>query len=203
MAQTEDTNAKKIPDAVRPTQEPITPNIPPPTMTSTKRVVRIRRDTPKIPKLDETVEDATENATETDSDTSFHTRDAEITDETLTSSSNNSPDTTVPEQETAMAEEKDDTMQTEETTGGNINPIRRSGRTSKKTNKMGGSIGKTLNGDNLFVTLTGLEQEEAETTMSLLERITHMEERARKSEILMLPTMFTRAKEACSKPKET
>ena len=52
------------------------------------------------------------------------------------------------------------------------------------------------------VTFTGQEQEEVETTMSLLERITHMEERAKKSEVLMLPTMFARAKEACSKSKE-
>ena len=107
-------------------------------MTSTKRVVRIKRDALKIPKLDEAVEEDAENVTETDSDTSFHTRDAEITDETLTSSSNNSPDTTVPEQETATAEDNDDKMQTEENIGGNINPIRRSCRTSKKTNKMGG-----------------------------------------------------------------
>ena len=53
-----------------------------------------------------------------------------------------------------------------------------------------------------FVTFTEQEQEEVETTMSLLERITHMEERAKKSEVLMLPTMFARAKEACSKSKE-
>ena len=120
-------------------------------MTSTKRVVRIRRNTPKMPKLDETAEGVTETATETDSDTSFHTRDAEITDETLTSSSNNSPDTTVPEQEPTMTEDKDETMQTEDDTGGNMNPIRRSGRTSKRIDKMGGLIGKFLNGDNLFV----------------------------------------------------
>ena len=186
---------------VQPIDEPITPNLPPPTMTSTKRVVRIRRDALKVPKLDEAVEDNTEKATESDSDTSFHTRDAEITDETLTSSSN-SPDTTVPEEETAMAEENEDKIQTEENSGGNLNPIRRSCRTSKKINKMGGLTGKTLNGDNYFVTFTGQEQEEVETTMSLLERITHMEERAKKSEILMLPTMFARAKEACSKSKE-
>ena len=138
-------NANKV----QPINEPVTPNIPPPTMTSTKRVVRIRQDALKVPKLDEAVEDTTEKATETDSDTSFHTRDAEITDETLTSSSN-SPDTTVPEEETAMAEENEDKMQTEENSGGNINPIRRSRRTSKKINKMGGLTGKTLNGDNLL-----------------------------------------------------
>ena len=108
-------------------------------MTSTKRVVRLRRDTPKMPKLDETTEEV---ATETDSDTSFHTRDAEITDETLASSSNNSPDTTVPEQEPATAEETDETMPAEDNTGGSMHPIRRSGRTSKKTGKMGGELAR-------------------------------------------------------------
>ena len=54
----------------------------------------------------------------------------------------------------------------------------------------------------LYVTLTGQAEERDDSTMSLLDRITRMEERARKSSVLMLPTMFTRAKETCKKPEE-
>ena len=87
--------------------ETITPNIPPPTMTSTKRVVRINRNNiPKMPKLDETTEGA---GTDSDSDTSYRTRDAEITDETMDSSSNSSPDTTVPESEPVNTEITEET----------------------------------------------------------------------------------------------
>ena len=139
MNRSEAQNNEANPTVPQAIDEPITPNIPPPTMTSTKRIVRIRRDALKVPKLDETVEETIEDAdkaAETDSDTSFHTRDAEITDGTLTSSSN-SPDTTVPEEETAMAEENEDKVQNEDNSGGNISPIRRSGRISKKIDKLG------------------------------------------------------------------
>ena len=50
--------------------------------------------------------------------------------------------------------------------------------------------------------LTGQIDEEDDTNLSLLDLITRMEKRARKSQVLMLPTMFARAKENCSKPKE-
>ena len=105
----------------------ITPNLPPPTMTSTKRIVRIKRDNIlKMPKLDETME---ETATESDSDTSYHTRDAEVTDETMASSSSGSPETTVPESELTTTANAEETLPAEENTGGSIHPVRRSCRT--------------------------------------------------------------------------
>ena len=88
-----------------------------------------------MPKLDETTEGA---GTDSDSDTSYRTRDAEITDETMGSSSNSSPDTTVPESEPVNTEITEETTQAEEETGGSINPVRRSCRTQKKIDMLGG-----------------------------------------------------------------
>ena len=126
-------NTQNIPEVA---QEAITPNIPPPTMTSTKRIVRIKRDNIlKMPKLDETTE---ETATDSDSDTSYHTRDAEVTDETMASSSSGSPETTVPESETVNTENVEEPLPAEDSTGGSIHPVRRSCRTQKKIDKLGG-----------------------------------------------------------------
>ena len=83
-----------------------------------------------MPKLDETTDGAGTDSDE--SDASYRTRDAEITDETMGSSSNNSPDTTVPESEPVKAEVNESTVQAEENTGGSINPVRRSCRVQKK-----------------------------------------------------------------------
>ena len=117
-------------------QGDITPNLPPPTMTSTKRIVRIKRDNIlKMPKLDETME---ETATDSDSDTSYHTRDAEVTDETMASSSSGSPETTVPESELANTANAEEPLPAEDNTGGSIHPVRRSCRTHKKIDKLGG-----------------------------------------------------------------
>ena len=82
-----------------------------------------------MPKLDETTEGA---GTDSDSDTSYRTRDAEVTDETMGSRPNSSPDTTVTESESVNTEVTEDTIQAEENTGGSINPVRRSCRVQKK-----------------------------------------------------------------------
>ena len=88
-----------------------------------------------MPKLDEIPE---ENNTKTGSDASYHTRDAEITDETMVSSSSNSPDTTVPETEVEAAGNVEENTQTEQHTGGTIQRTRRSCRMSKEVDKLGG-----------------------------------------------------------------